>query len=410
MGNNHYLDESVEPEVSGLYGKAIRSCGNMLQYCMVVEMTWQGLEKLQVRGYKSIKDAEIRFGRVNVLIGANGSGKSNLIDLFRFMRRLADGDLQAAVGQAGGADCLLHYGRKTTDRLSVTLWFRKDDSLLNGYACDLLPTNDDSFVFTEERAFFHDKDQYDKPYDEWVGTGGYRETKLWERVKDSGVVRHVANAMRSWQVYHFHDTSSSAKVKQTQDIGDNRALHADAGNLAAYLYLLHEKYSEHYRLIVDTVRLAAPFFGDFVLRPLGLNPNRIRLEWRERGRDNVFGTHVLSDGTLRFICLTTLLLQPTERMPQTIVLDEPELGLHPSAIALLAGMVRSASVHRQVILATQSVTLVNQFSPEDVIVVERDKDGASVFRRLDEGSITGWLEDYALGEMWEKNLIGGRPA
>lgn len=382
----------------------------MLQYRLVIEMTWQGLEKLEVRGYKSIRHAEIPLDRVNVLIGANGSGKSNLIDLFQFMRRLADGDLQAAVAQAGGADCLLHYGRKTTDRLAITLWFRRGGSLLNGYACELLPTSDDNFVFAEERAFFHDEAHHAKPYDEWVGMGGYRETKLWEKAKSSRVTRYVASAMRSWQVYHFHDTSSSAKVKQTQDIGDNRALHADAGNLAAYLYLLREKYPEHYRLIVDAVRLAAPFFGDFVLRPLELNPGKIRLEWRERGRDNVFGAHVLSDGTLRFICLTTLLLQPTERMPQTIVLDEPELGLHPSAIALLAGMVRSACVHNQVIIATQSVTLVNQFSPEDIVVVERDEEGASVFRRLDSESISNWLEEYALGEMWEKNLIGGRPA
>lgn len=381
----------------------------MLQYRLVIEMTWQGLEKLEVRGYKSIRHAEIPLDRVNVLIGANGSGKSNLIDLFQFMRRLADGDLQAAVAQAGGADCLLHYGRKTTDRLAITLWFRREDSLLDGYACELLPTSDDNFVFAEERAFFLGEAQHARPYDEWVGMGGYRETKLWEKAKSSRVTRYVASAMRSWQVYHFHDTSSSAKVKQTQDIGDNRALHADAGNLAAYLYLLREKYPEHYRLIVDAVRLAAPFFGDFVLRPLELNPEKIRLEWRERGRDNVFGAHVLSDGTLRFICLATLLLQPTERMPQTIVLDEPELGLHPSAIALLAGMVRSACVHNQVIIATQSVTLVNQFSPEDIVVVERDEEGASVFRRLDSESISNWLEEYALGEMWEKNLIGGRP-
>lgn len=372
-------------------------------------MTWRGLEKLEVRGYKSIQDAEIHLGRVNVLIGANGSGKSNLIDLFQLMRRLADGDLQAAVGQAGGADCLLYYGRKTTNRLSIALWFRQNKNLLNGYACELVPTSDDSFVFGEERVFFQDKSRYEKPLDKWIGGGGHRETRLWEQARHISLIRYVANAMRSWQVYHFHDTSSSAKVKQTQDIDDNRALHADAGNLAAYLYLLREKYPEHYRLIVETVRLSAPFFGDFVLRPSEFNPNKIRLEWRERGRDNVFGAHVLSDGTLRFMCLCTLLLQPAEKMPQTIVLDEPELGLHPSAIALLASMVQKASMQNQVVIATQSVTLINQFSPEDIIVVERDREGASVFHRLDTERLSSWLEEYTLGEVWEKNLIGGRP-
>ncbi|MDW8103561.1 MAG: AAA family ATPase [Armatimonadota bacterium] len=372
-------------------------------------MSWQGLERLQVEGYKSIRNADIRFERLNVLIGANGSGKSNLIDLFRFMRRLAEGDLQATVGQAGGAESLLHYGRKNTDRLSIHLWFRRSASLLNGYACTLLPTSGDSFVFEEERVFFQDTSRYEKPYDEWVGTAGHRETKLWEAASRSGVARHVLEVMQSWQVYHFHDTSSSAKVKQTGDIEDNRALHADAGNLAAYLYLLREKHPEHYRLIVETIRLAAPFFGDFVLRPSELNREKIRLEWRERGQDHIFGAHDLSDGTLRFICLAALLLQPPERMPQTVVLDEPELGLHPAAIATLAGMMRSASAYKQIVVATQSVTLVNQFSPEEVIVVERGEDGASIFRRVDSSGIASWLEEYALGEVWEKNLIGGRP-
>lgn len=123
----------------------------------------------------------------------------------------------------------------------------------------------------------------------------------------------------------------------------------------------------------------------------------------------LFGPHALSDGTLRFICLATLFLQPPEQLPATIVLDEPELGLHPYAIALLADMVRSAAQHTQVILATQSVTLVNQFEPEDILVVDRIQ-GKSAFRRLGKEEMASWLEDYGLGDLWEKNLLGGRPA
>jgi len=215
-------------------------------------------------------------------------------------------------------------------------------------------------------------------------------------------------ALQSWQVYHFHDTSEAAKVKQLGDIHDNLFLRPDASNLAAYLYMLRETEPEYYRNIVETIRMAAPFFGDFVLRPSPFNPEKIRLEWQERGSDVLFGPHALSDGTLRFICLTTLFLQPPDRLPATIVLDEPELGLHPYAIKLLADMVRSASEHTQVILATQSVTLVNQFSPEDILVVDRVQ-GETVFRHLSEEEIASWLEDYGLGDLWEKNLLGGRP-
>jgi len=152
--------------------------------------------------------------------------------------------------------------------------------------------------------------------------------------------------------------------------------------------------------------MVAPFLEDFVLEPLALNQQMIRLEWREKGNDHVFGPGALSDGTLRFICLATLLLQPT--LPSTILLDEPELGLHPYAITLLADLLRGASTKTQVIASTQSVSLVNQFEPQDILVVERE-DGQSMFKRLEHGAMDAWLEDYGLGELWEKNLLGGRP-
>ena len=221
-----------------------------------------------------------------------------------------------------------------------------------------------------------------------------------------GIAGYVVSAMQSWRIYHFHDTSPEAKVKQPCEVHDNRVLKGDASNLAAFLYLLRAQYPDHYRNIVDAVRMVAPFLQDFILEPLALNQQMIRLEWKEKGSDHVFGPSALSDGTLRFACLATLLLQPF--LPSTVLLDEPELGLHPYAITLLAELLRSASTKTQVIASTQSTSLVNQFEPQDVLVVERE-DGQSVFKRLDKGSMDEWLEDYGLGDLWEKNLLGGRP-
>jgi len=136
------------------------------------------------------------------------------------------------------------------------------------------------------------------------------------------------------------------------------------------------------------------------------NPQSIRLRWKHRGSDDTFDASDFSDGTLRFICLTTLLLQP--RLPTIILLDEPELGLHPYALHLLAGMMRAASANTQIIASTQSVTLANQFSCEDLIIVDRVND-ASQFRRLDEQELADWLDEYSIGELWEKNIIGGAP-
>lgn len=153
------------------------------------------------------------------------------------------------------------------------------------------------------------------------------------------------------------------------------------------------------------MRQVAPVFDDFVLEP---EFGSLMLQWRERGSDVVFLADQASDGMLRAIALITLLLQPPERLPELLVLDEPELGLHPSAITIIAGLIRAASVHAQILLATQSTLFLDQFEADDVIVVERNGRG-SEFRRLDTEKLRQWLQEYTLGELWERNVLGGRP-
>lgn len=222
----------------------------------------------------------------------------------------------------------------------------------------------------------------------------------------SQMLTAIRTALLSWRVYHFHDTSPKSLIKRRVYIGDNLALQAEAGNLTAMLYRMREEHPEHYLHVVERTRAAAPFFGDFVLEPMPAD--RLLLRWRERGRDTVFSPEALSDGTLRFICLMTLLHQPPEWLPSTLLIDEPELGLHPYAINLLAGSLRMAAAHTQIIVATQSPLLLDHFAPNEVLVAERCEEGATI-RRLDTESLQHWLEDYSMGEIWEKNLIGGRP-
>lgn len=361
------------------------------------------LDKIRVAGFKSVRDQEVELRPLNVLIGANGAGKSNFIAAFRLLNDILNENLQVAVGRAGGADRLLFFGRKQTDEILLRLQFGR-----NAYLCRLVPTADDSLVFQEEQVYFQGRD-HGTPYSESLGSG-HKETAL--RRAASAVSRvtiadHVVRAIESWKIYHFHDTSEAARVRQTGDLDDNERLRPDASNLAAFLYRLQETHAEVFQNIVDTIRLVAPFFGKFNLRPDPLNPRKIRLEWQENGSDAYFDAHDLSDGTLRFISLTTLLLQP--KPPTTILLDEPELGLHPYAITVLAELFRSAAERTQMLVSTQSVTLVNQLQPEDAIVVDREN-RESVFRRFGEDEIAAWLDDYALGELWEKNVLGGRPS
>jgi predicted ATPase len=236
---------------------------------------------------------------------------------------------------------------------------------------------------------------------------GHAEAKL-PTLKQDRIADYVLPAIRSWQVFHFHDTSSLAAVRNAQQVRDNLLLKYDASNLAPFLRMLGQKHPAAYKRIVDTVRMVAPFFDDFVWREEAGPDERIDLEWREVGdRRTPRGPRQLSDGTLRFICLATLLLQPERLQPSMIIVDEPELGLHPYALVVLAALLQQASDRRQVIVSTQSADLVNQLDPADIIVVER-RDGASVFERLDAKSLRHWLEDdYALGELWKMNVVGG---
>lgn len=352
------------------------------------------LNKLELEGYKSIAKCDLEIGALNVLIGANGAGKSNFISFFKLIAKLLDGQLQLTVGKSGGPDAMLHFGRKTTEQLVGKLYFGN-----NGYKFSLVPTQDNRLMFSNECLYWN------MSGDKHISSGHF-ETEVEK--KRSGIYDFVVPVMRNWRVYHFHDTSDSAKVKQIHGINDNEYLREDAANLGAFLFRLEKNFSSHYKRIVKTIKLVAPFFGDFYLRPTTDNPDKIQLEWVENHQDVPFKANELSDGTLRFICLATVLLQPEELMPSSILIDEPELGLHPYAITVLGSLMKSAAKEHQLIISTQSVELVNEFDVEDLIVVDKTG-GASDFRRLDKNAFAEWLQDYSLGELWVKNLLGGRP-
>lgn len=355
------------------------------------------LSRVVLRGFKSIRECDLELRGLNILIGPNGAGKSNFIGFFRLVQQVLEGRLQLSVSKQGGPDALLHFGRKRTERLGAELYL--GDS---GYKFTLEPTQDNRVVFAEE-VF------WSQLSGEWAISAGHFETEVESQVGQTPLYAQTVPVMRGWRLYHFHDTSDSALVKQRHGVNDNLYLRPDGRNLAAFLYLLREQYPSHYQRVVKTIRLVAPFFGDFCLRVQPGSQDQIELEWTEKGEDVPFKAHVLSDGTLRFICLVTVLLQPEAFQPGLILIDEPELGLHPFAIHLLASLIRSASQRCQVIVSTQSVELLNEFSCEDVVVADR-AGGVTRLYRLDPEGLRGWLGEYSLGELWQKNLLGGRPS
>jgi len=365
------------------------------------------LTRIALDGYKSIKQMSLELRQLNVLIGANGSGKTNLVSFLKLLNEMLGERLQIFIGTSGGAQSLLHYGSKTTPQIQASLEFDTPTGL-STYYLRLFHAAVDTLIFGEERLTFQGPG-FPRAQEVVLGSG-HRETLVRAQAEAGNQTARVfRDLLRTCRVFQFHDTSASARIRQQCYIEQNRFLMPDAGNLPAVLHRIRSSEPTAYRRIVSTVQQVAPFFDDFVLAPSPLNDKYITLNWREKGTDTEFGPHVISDGTLRAMALITLLLQPEEDLPAVIVIDEPELGLHPYAINVLASLLAAASLRCQVIVATQSVPLLDQFEPEDVVVVERDG-AASTFQRLDPEKLRDWLGDYSLGQLWEKNVIGGGPA
>jgi predicted ATPase len=364
------------------------------------------LDYITIRGFKSIASIDkLPLKSVNVVIGSNGSGKSNFIGLFAFLHAIREGRLRDYVIQAGGAERVLHFGSKTTRQIDVHLSFGSE---VNQYDLVLSPTQDDGLYPSSETTFFWDKSRFKSPYDEslapreqgreaGISDPQLKKTPSWVRARLGG-----------WRLYHMHDTSTSSPMRKTAKVDDNKFLRPDGSNLAAFLYYLQEKDQTSYSLIRRTIQRVTPFFDDFRLEPSRLKPDDIKLEWRHKNSDQYFDSASFSDGTLRFIALATLFLQPKEYLPSVILVDEPELGLHPYAIEMLASLIRQASESTQLIVSTQSSLLLDHFDPEDVLVANR-KSGGTQIERLEASRLKDWLEDYSLGQLWEKNEFAGRP-
>lgn len=378
------------------------------------------LRSIHLKGYKSIDGiigASIDFDDITILLGANGVGKSNLVSFFQMLNYMMTGSLQNFIAERGYADSFLYFGSKVTRDILARIEF-VDHKATDNYQFRLTHAAGDILIFTEETLSYHLSNN-PKPYIFQMNPA-VRESDLLDYVrrpsenpKNKQTASVILKLLKNCRVFHFHDTSASAKVRGQGYIEDNHYLNSDGGNLAAFLFRLKENPDTfpYYMKIVRYVQKVMPQFGDFDLIPNERNKNYITLNWRgKKNPQYLFGPHQISDGSLRFICLAVLLLQPQALLPKVIILDEPELGLHPLAISYFAGMIKSASIHAQIVIATQSPRLVDEFELENIVVVERDRNtDASTFSRKEPTELMAWLEEYSLSELWEKNIIGGQP-
>jgi len=367
------------------------------------------LTGIKISGFKTFRRLKkFKPAAINILIGANGAGKSNFISFFRLLSwMIGAGRLQEYVALQGGASAILHDGPETTREIEATVTFETAKGK-NDYSFRIVHAARDTLIFTHERYRFSRRDMPTEA--DWTSLGvGHKEAEIREKARSNDANTRTASVilslLRRITLYQFHNTSETARIRTKSNVNDNRRLREDGGNIAAVLLRLRDREHLHYDRIVERIRLVASFFDDFVLEP---DYNNVLLQWKEKGSNVTFDASQASDGMLRLFCLITLLCQPPEDIPDILILDEPELGLHPSAINLASDLIRSISKKKQVIIATQSAPFVNNFEPEEVIVVDRAA-RESTLRRLASKNLKDWLEEYALGELWQKNILGGKP-
>jgi len=367
------------------------------------------IDRINIQNFKSIRDSgDITIRPINVLIGPNGVGKTNFIQFFKLLNSIYKRRLKFFTAENGYENRILYFGRKRSKFLEGSIVFKPDQGNTNNrYDFRLVPlTQDVGFYFEKDKGGYNVfSGGWGEKWD-YLDLGGEGKDESDLINNTSSRAEFLCDYFEDFKVFHFHDTSSGSLLKQANKTHDYDYLKEDGSNLAAFLFKIQDTHPQHFKIIEHTIRSVAPFFDRFDLKPDAKNEEMIFLNWLEKDSDEYFNAHNLSDGTLRFIALTTLLLQPD--IPRTIIIDEPELGLHPFAIQKLGALIKSVSAKSQVIISTQSVNLVDQFSANDIIVVER-KDNQTVFSRQEDEDLKSWLADYSLGELWEKNVLGGRP-
>lgn len=366
------------------------------------------IKSLEIRGYKSVSfdnPLSITLGDINILLGANGAGKSNIISFFKMLSYMMSGRFEEYVARTGSNQTFLHFGSKKTPLITAKLKFESSQAY-DEYSFTLTTATPNRLIIKDETITYERKDNKYTPKTIQLKSN-FTESGLVDRKdKIAMTIRNILD--RGCKVYQFHDSSAEGPLRQASPVNSANYLQAEGNNLASFLYLLKQDYPDEYKRIVSYVKMIVPQFRDFYLEPKN---NYVSLNWVDTSlNDYVFNSNQLSDGSIRFIALATLLLQPADTIPGVIIIDEPELGLHPYAIDQLAEMIKDASLHAQIIIATQSPALIDNFDIDNITIIERDEDkGYTVANKLNKEELKEWLEEYSNSELWNKNVIGGRP-
>jgi predicted ATPase len=352
------------------------------------------IEQVGVEGFRSIRSTNVTLPPMGALIGANGAGKSNFVLALSLLSYLESGSLRNFVLNHGAsANGLFHRGSKHTPAMSIDLVVRDDEGRL-GYRVTLRAAGDMLAVADEAVA-----ELSDSGVGTWVTlTSNSAGSALAQHIAGQGAAGRVRRVLQRCKHLHVHDTSRDSPLRSVAKIEDGRYLRSNGSNLAAYLYKLHEDTSDTGRAawlrVLELTQRVAPFIKELLPTPVrgdhGAPPasGPVRLDWIDE-LDDVYSVEHLSDGTLRALAIITMLAQPADALPRLLVIDEPELGLHPLALSLVCELARSVSTRCQIILATQAPAVLEHVRPDEVLVADR-VDGSTRLRRLEPETLKDW--------------------
>lgn len=375
--------------------------------------------ELSIQGFRRLQSVRLPLRRLSVLIGANGTGKTSVLDVLSLLASSAQGKLSSSISDLTGLSNILTYDGDGELRLGITTEAPDREPLK--YSLSLRPQGltyeipeetlqsgePSAFEYWTIRSLGHDIQYYD-PEKGRLGRPTWEHNplesslaqvpKMFKRPED------FRRRLASSTFYHALNVDTRSPVRLPQPMAPAELPGRNGEDLVSCLFYLRETDRNRFEAIEDSLRAAFPRFEGLDFPPVAAGT--LGLAWRERGFSKSLYSHQLSEGALRFLWLTTLLQSPG--LTALTLLDEPEVSLHPELLSLLADQLREASQHTQIIVATHSDTLIRFLEPAEVVVLDSTEDGMTTLTRADELDLGDWLKEYSLDELWRNGRIGAR--
>jgi len=378
-------------------------------------------QELSIHGFRRLCDVQLPLRPLSVMIGANGTGKTSVLDVLSLLAKSAQGKLSESISDLSGLSSILTYDRAEELRLDISMTVPHYEPLR--YSLEL-KQQAVAYVIKEERLsqqrlghpgpFLHiDSHGSDIKYYEVDQRNLLRpnweqrpfETSLSQVPKMFQQPEEFRNRLSSSTFYHVLNVDARSPVRLPQPMQPATLPGRNGEELVSCLYYLRETERDRFDAIQDTLRAAFPRFDRLDFPPVAAGT--LALAWRETGFSKPFYMHQLSEGTLRFLWLTTLLQSPG--LTALTLLDEPEVSLHPELLSLLAEMLREASSRTQLVVATHSDRLIRFLLPKEIVLMDAGEDGMSTLKWADELDLDTWLRDFSLDELWSNGTLGARP-